>query len=535
MNWFRKRFARRPLSVKPRLEQLERREVMSATFHGGAVLPQVEVQGVYYGVGWHDTSMNLQGYTPYQLTSYLEGELGYLVQSPFMDTLTDAGYGVGRGSDQTGRIYTISLAQNSTLTDASIRLNLQQKISDGGLQAPDANRLYVIFVEPNIIVQEAGGALSNSTTPGQAFSGYHGAFAGTDAQHNAAVIHYVVIPTPGGTVHKASANSSLTTADAISLAFSQQLANAVTDPNNGFSTKGWYDDAAHAEIAGASSAFVRLNGFAAAEIANQQGTSLGAVQDEVVMRPGQGVYRYEDATGWMQLTPANASQAVIDDNGDVAAEIPGAGVWRFEDASGWTQLTPADASQVSIAGNGIVAAEISGFGVWRFEDAKGWQKMTPADATHIGVDAHGDVVAAIAGAGVCRYLYTAGWAHLTPDDAAQVSIAGNGIVAAAITGFGVWRFEDAGGWKPLTPADPSQMSLDSSGDVVAAIQGAGVWRFEDATNWEQLTPVDASMVEIAGNGIVVIEIPGAGVWRFEDAAGWGQLTTEDVTFLSAVA
>ena len=224
---------------------------MSVTFHGGAVLPQVEVQGVYYGIGWHDTAANLQGYTPYQLTSYLDAELGYLVQSPFMDTLSAAGYGVGRGSDQTGRIYTINLPSDSTLTDASIRTNLQEKITDGGLLSPDANRLYVVFVEPNIVVQEAGGALSNSTTPGQAFSGYHGAFAGTDAAGAAAVIHYVVMPTPGGAVNNASAEPGQTTADAISVALSQQLADAVTDPNNGYSTKGWYDDLSHAEVAGA--------------------------------------------------------------------------------------------------------------------------------------------------------------------------------------------------------------------------------------------------------------------------------------------
>ena len=62
-------------------------------------------------------------------------------------------------------------------------------------------------------------------------------------------------------------------------------------------------------------------------------------------------------TGWEQLTTANASQAVVDANGDVAVEIPGFGVWRFEDAGGWKQLTPSDASQVSIAGNGIVAID----------------------------------------------------------------------------------------------------------------------------------------------------------------------------------
>ncbi len=73
--------------------------------------------------------------------------------------------------------------------------------------------------------------------------------------------------------------------------------------------------------------------------------------------PGAGVWRFEDATGWQQLTPADASQVGVDSRGDVVAEIPGAGVWRFEDATGWQQLTPTDAPLIRIA-DGDVAAEI---------------------------------------------------------------------------------------------------------------------------------------------------------------------------------
>ena len=70
------------------------------------------------------------------------------------------------------------------------------------------------------------------------------------------------------------------------------------------------------------------------------------------------MWRYEDASGWRQLTTANASQVSIAGNGIVAIEIPGAGVWRFEDATTWTQLTTANASQVDVDGNGDVAIVI---------------------------------------------------------------------------------------------------------------------------------------------------------------------------------
>ena len=56
------------------------------------------------------------------------------------------------------------------------------------------------------------------------------------------------------------------------------------------------------------------------------------------------MWRFEDASGWKQLTTANASLAAIDAFGDVAIENPGFGVWRWEDGFGLKQLTTADAS-----------------------------------------------------------------------------------------------------------------------------------------------------------------------------------------------
>jgi hypothetical protein len=67
------------------LETLEERRVMSVTFHGGSVLPHVDVVPLFYGPGW---STNQQAANQ---VSYLEGSLENLVQSPFMDMLTRAG------------------------------------------------------------------------------------------------------------------------------------------------------------------------------------------------------------------------------------------------------------------------------------------------------------------------------------------------------------------------------------------------------------------------------------------------------------
>ena len=52
--------------------------------------PPVVLQGVYLGTDWAKPT-----YAP--TVSYLDNYLKYIVQSPYMDMLTQAGYGVGRG------------------------------------------------------------------------------------------------------------------------------------------------------------------------------------------------------------------------------------------------------------------------------------------------------------------------------------------------------------------------------------------------------------------------------------------------------
>src|SRR5438445_7718218 len=75
-----------------RFEQLESRELLTVTYHGGALLSKVEAQGVYLGSDWvANSSLNNQA-------TALDQYVGYVVNSPYMDMLTTAGYNVGRGS-----------------------------------------------------------------------------------------------------------------------------------------------------------------------------------------------------------------------------------------------------------------------------------------------------------------------------------------------------------------------------------------------------------------------------------------------------
>ncbi len=241
--------------------------------------------------------------------------------------------------------------------------------------------------------------------------------------------------------------------------------------------------------------------------------------------PGYGVWRYDSATGWQQLTPADASQVAVDARGDVVAEFSGYGVWRYEDSTGWQQLTPADAAQVGISGNGIVAAELPGYGVWRFEDATGWAQLTPANASQIAVAGNGIVAAELPGYGVWRYEDATGWQQLTPANASQGAVDAGGDVAVELPGYGVWRYEDAGGWQQLRSADASSLSISGAGVVAAEFSGAGVWRYEDGTGWEQLTPADASQVAVDANGDVAGDFGIDGVWLYQDGLSWGQLSS----------
>src|SRR5262249_34498116 len=68
------------------LEQLEDRQVLSVAYHGGALMPNVEVQALYYGSDWNNNS------TYYNQTGYLEGFLNNIVHSSYMDMLNSAGY-----------------------------------------------------------------------------------------------------------------------------------------------------------------------------------------------------------------------------------------------------------------------------------------------------------------------------------------------------------------------------------------------------------------------------------------------------------
>jgi hypothetical protein len=231
MSCFRQWFGYRPRAIpcgprrgsfRPALEELERREVPAVTYHGGQVLPHVGVEAVFLGRSWYDDP------SLYRQTGQLARFLGTITNSSYMDMLTAAGYGVGRGSYLDGIIDLMN--PGSVVSDSQIQQELTALISWGDVSAPDSNRLYFVFVEPGVVVTKG----SEDSVTG--FYGYHYAFLGPTGP----AVNYAVIPYPGfgnATIPGLTAFQQQTEAS------SHELAEAVTDPHpNNRLTLAWYDD-----------------------------------------------------------------------------------------------------------------------------------------------------------------------------------------------------------------------------------------------------------------------------------------------------
>jgi hypothetical protein len=185
-----------------------------------------------------------------------------------MQALARAGYNVGPGSAVAGAVDNVPLTAGSTITDGLIRSRLQADINSSLLQAPNANTLYVVYVDPNVAVNLGSG----QGTTQQGILGYHTAFVGLGG----AAIRYAVVVSPGGAAGNSILPEATTAIDQLTAVTSHELAEAVTDPDvdsivNG-GRLGWFDPQ-RGEIGDIEEnnpgAFVRLDGHLVQEVADQ--------------------------------------------------------------------------------------------------------------------------------------------------------------------------------------------------------------------------------------------------------------------------
>lgn len=225
------RKTRRRLAGGGRFEWLEARELLTVTDNGGGVLPNVQAQAVYLGSQWANSSMSSQ-------ITQTDQFLSALVNGPYMDMLTNAGYNVGRGTDIQGVVDNISLSTRTSLQDNQIQSDLATLIGQGQVQSPAQNNLYMVYVEPGVPVTMGGTSSTNY------FLGYHSAF-----QDGGNVIHYAVMPYPGSPNPSSSSQGFSSTFNEETAVSSHELAEAVTDPNASLGSVGWYDFQNNGEIA----------------------------------------------------------------------------------------------------------------------------------------------------------------------------------------------------------------------------------------------------------------------------------------------
>jgi hypothetical protein len=233
------------------VEQLEERQLLAVTYHGGALLPHVGVEAAFIGRYW-------DGQTGSQQASDLNNFLAYITDSSYMDMLGE--YNVGRGSLVDNGIINDDVADRPTIDDSTIRRTLDNDIAKGYLHAPDANRLYIVFTAPNVDVTYQG---QDSI---QNFFGYHDSFTSSSGKP----IYYAVIAHPigNGDFYNLSDFQTLTKV------VSHELAEGVTDPSG----RGWYDRRTGDEIGDLSNGpddLGFLNGYVVqAEWSQQQAASI---------------------------------------------------------------------------------------------------------------------------------------------------------------------------------------------------------------------------------------------------------------------
>src|SRR5919201_4138585 len=132
---------------------------------------------------------------------------------------------------------------------------------------------------------------------------------------------------------------------------SHEVAEAVTDPDVGYGTLGWWEDtyASEGEVADLVNAqMVYLNGYAVQRVAdpNDQAMTPAAAtarfQESFVLRSDGTLWKHS-AAGWSYLTRdvVQVSNQGIDDHGEALVDVIKASgyVFEYHEGSGWVFLT----------------------------------------------------------------------------------------------------------------------------------------------------------------------------------------------------
>ena len=184
------------------------------TYFGGPLLTNVQVFNIFWGKKWSAGSGTA-------VATKLNGFYKAILVSPLIDQLAEynvTGKSIGHGSLIGSKVIAAN-APVQSVTDTTIRAQLQAWVTAHTVPATTLNTLYFIYLDPGI-VSIMGGSKSCSS-----YCGYHDAVG---------KIYYAVMPYP----NCAGCLGGLAAFDALTGTSSHELCEAITDPVPG---SGWYD------------------------------------------------------------------------------------------------------------------------------------------------------------------------------------------------------------------------------------------------------------------------------------------------------
>lgn len=191
-------------------------------YNGGPLMEHVRVATLFWGKSWREDQKQRQ------LGDYMNGFFQDLfADGRFMANLAQysaGGYTISNGSF--GATATDEQQPPARVTDGQIQAEIRAQIAAGHLPPPDANTLYFVFTPPQVVVADGSGE------SGEEFLGYH-SYSLSFLEDEFA---YSVIPYYDK--HELGPGNPRLMTDTVS----HELAEAVTDPQVGQGTLGWYDE-----------------------------------------------------------------------------------------------------------------------------------------------------------------------------------------------------------------------------------------------------------------------------------------------------
>lgn len=206
-------------------------------YNGGAVITSPVVSTSYWGALWSDSAHQAAAQ---RLNQFVQD----LVNSNYMNVLSQYGVGTGNGSGSFGQSSFVANAPNQ-LTDADIQNLIQSNINAGVIQEPPAgntSQVLIIFFDENIEENDPNLGVVLCEPAGDNAFGYHNSF--TTAAGNP--FYYSIIPglddaciqNSCGGDPGCSLQPGLTQEQRRTQVASHEFAEMVTDPTP---PKGWYD------------------------------------------------------------------------------------------------------------------------------------------------------------------------------------------------------------------------------------------------------------------------------------------------------